>query len=75
MVTKLRVFVSSKMTEFEQERDQLYKIIPELLTGLITLEPWVYEKSVKDASHAHVQQTYLGALAKSKLYIGLVRNL
>jgi tetratricopeptide (TPR) repeat protein len=64
------IFISSKMQELKPEREALYKLLPTLSSGSVSLRAWVYEDEA-EASNKSIRDVYLKALENSALYIGL----
>jgi Domain of unknown function (DUF4062) len=73
MTRKIDVFISSTMGELQPERDMLLGLLPTLLTGLVEFHPWIFEHNPPASSYGS-DQTYLDALRKSALYIGIFWN-
>lgn len=73
MTTHLDVFVSSKMGELRPEREALYKLLPMLDYGDVKVRAWVFEDTAPASNHT-IRSTYLKALEKSALYIGIFWN-
>ena len=73
MTSKIDVFISSTMGELKPERDMILGLLPTLLTGLVEFHPWIFEHTPPASSYGS-DQTYLDALRKSALYIGIFWN-
>ncbi len=76
MVKQYEVFVSSKMLELKPERDLLLRVdSSHYAKSELDLRPWVFEANDgAPASNKSIRDTYLKALERSVLYVGIFWN-